>query len=245
MRSFFTIWRRELNACFLSPIAYVIMVVFLAMSGGTFLLGVDKNVGSDEPLSNLLFGAVLLWLTVLVPIISMRLFAEEKRSGTLETLMTAPVTDAEVVLGKYAGALSFVLIVALPAIAHIFVLAVLSPAIDIVTVDPGAVASGCLVLVLISAFFTAIGLMISLMTGSQIVAAISCFCVLWLCLLAGTLITALPVDTTRIAQFISPLVHVDDFSRGSVDTRPVILYVSGTIFILFTAVRMLESRRWK
>jgi ABC-2 type transport system permease protein len=245
MRNFFTIWRRELTACFLSPIAYVIMVVFLAMTGGTFLMGVDKNVGTDVPLSNLLFGAVILWLTVLVPIVSMRLFAEEKRSGTLETLMTAPVTDAEVVLGKYAGAFSFVLIVALPAMAHVFILAALSPGIDIVTVDPGAVSSGCFILILIAAFFTAIGLVVSLMTGSQVVAAISCFCVLWLCLLAGTIISALPVDSVRVAQVISPLVHVDDFSRGSVDTRPVVLYLTGTFFVLFMAVRMLESRRWK
>lgn len=237
--------RRELTACFLSPIAYVIMVVFLAMTGATFLMGVDKNVGTDQPLSNLLFGSVILWLTVLVPIVSMRLFAEEKRSGTLETLMTAPVTDAEVVLGKYAGALAFILIVTLPAMAHIFVLAAFSPGIDMVTVDPGAVSCGCLILILIAAFLTSIGLMVSLMAGSQIVAAISCFCVLWICLLAGTIVSTLPIDSTRIAQFISPLVHVDDFSRGSFDTRPLILYLSGTAFVLFTAVRILESRRWK
>lgn len=245
MRNFFTIWRRELTAYFLSPIAYVIIVVFLAMSGGIFLIGVDKNVGSDVSLSYLLFGAVLLWLPILVSIVSMRLFAEEKRSGTLETLMTAPVTDAEVVLGKYAGALSFVLIVILPAILHIFVLAALSPSIDIKSVDPGAVSSGCFIVILIAAFFTAIGLAVSLMTGSQIVAAISCFLVIVVCMGAGTLVSLLPVDASRLTQFISPLIHAEDFSRGSVDTRPVVLYITGTIFILFTAVRILESRRWK
>jgi len=245
MRNFFTLWKRELTACFLSPIAYVTMVVFLAMSGGTFLMGVVRNVGTNQPLSNLLFAALILWTTVLVSVASMRLFAEEKKSGTIETLMTAPVTDVEVVLGKYAGGLSFVLIVALPAIANIFILAWFSPGINTTAVDPGAVLSGCLMFFLLCAFFMAIGLLVSMMTNNQVVAAICCFCVLWLVLLAGSLISALPLITPHLAEFFSPVMHIDDFSRGSVDTRPVVLYVSGTVFLLFAAVRVLESRRWK
>jgi ABC-2 type transport system permease protein len=245
MTNFFTIWRREFTACFLSPIAYVTMVVFLAMSGGTFFKGVLNNAGADQSLSCLLFGAVVLWMTALVSVVSMRLFAEEKRSGTIETLMTAPVTDAEVVLGKYAGALSFVLIVVVPALANIFVLAALSPAIDVMTIDPGALCAGCLILFLVAAFFTSVGLLVSLTTNSQIVAAMCCFCVLWVLLLMGNIASALPVDTAKLTDFGSPLVHIDSFSRGSIDTRPIVLYLSGTILLLFVSIRVLESRRWK
>lgn len=232
-----------MGACFLSPIAYVTMVVFLAISGGTFLLGVVRNVGSTEPLPILLFGAIIIWLTVLITVISMRLFAEEKRSGTIETLMTAPVTETEVVLGKYAGALTFVLIAVIPAVGYIFLLSALSPGINFV--DVGAICGGCLILFLVSSFFVSIGLFVSLMTKNQIIAAICCFCAVWLALIFGELIAALEIGLEKEGEFISAVTHIEDFSRGLVDTRPIVLYVSGTIFMLFTSTRVLESRRWR
>lgn len=245
MRKFLTIWRRELAACFLSPVAYVTIVVFLAVSGLTFLWGVIKSEGTGEQLSPLLFGAIVVWLTVLVTVISMRLFADEKRSGTIETLMTAPITEAEVVLGKYAGALSFLLIVALPAVGCIFLLERLSPGIDFVDLDIGAMLGGCLILFLISAFFVSTGLFISLMTRNQIVAAICCICAIWLALLFGHLVSTSPMGLEKFGEYVSATTHIEDFSRGSVDTRPIILYLSGTVFMLFAAVRVLESRRWR
>src|SRR3989339_1774952 len=120
MRNFFAIWRRELAACFLSPIAYVTMVFFLIASGSTFLVGVIKNVGSNVFLTNLLFASIVMWLTVLISIVSMRLFTEEVRAGTIEMLMTAPVTETEVVLGKYAGAVTFVLCIVAPSVGNIY-----------------------------------------------------------------------------------------------------------------------------
>ena len=100
MRNFFTIWHRELAGCFLSPVAYVTMVLFMGAAGGTFMTGVIRNEGSQATLPAILYSSIVMWGTVLVTVISMRLFTEEKRSGTIETLMTAPVTEAAVVLGK-------------------------------------------------------------------------------------------------------------------------------------------------
>lgn len=245
MRAFLTLWRRELTSTFLSPIAYVTLVVFLAVSGGTFMMGVFNNAGRSQPLSNLLFASIILWMTLLISVVSMRLFAEEKRTGTLETLMTAPVTETQVVLGKYAGALAFLLIVAAPAVGQVGVLAYLSPGITLETLDLGALAGGCAILVLVIGFFTAIGLLVSLMTRNQIVAAVCTFCAVWLALLAGHILSAIPAGTGRIPDYLSVVGHIEDFSRGQLDTRPVVLYVTGTALLLYASVRVLESRRWK
>jgi len=243
VKTFLVIWRRELAACFLSPVAYVTMVSFVSVSAFTFLAQVTRNAGTSDPLSVLLFASIIVWLTILVSVITMRLFAEEKSSGTLEALMTAPVTDAEVVLGKYAGALTFVTIVVAPAVACIFILASLSP--GIVSVDAGAVTGGCIIIFLVSALSVAVGLLVSLMTRNQIVAAIACFVAIWCVLLFGWLVSSVPGVPPKLAAHLSAMSQIEDFARGSVDTRPVVLYVSCTGFVLFAAVRLLESRRWK
>jgi ABC-2 type transport system permease protein len=230
-------------ACFLSPVAYVVMVLFLMVSGGTFLLAVMKNEGSNEPLPSLLFGSIILWLTVLITVVSMRLFTEEKRSGTLETLMTAPVTEKEVVLGKYVGALTFLMIVTVPTAGYVYLLKHMSPGITFV--DTGAMLGGYLILFLITALCAAIGLFASLMTRNQIVAAITCFCAIWVVLLFGWLVSYVPLGLGKFAELASADNHIADFARGSVDTRPIVMYVTGVIFMLFASVRVLEARRWR
>jgi len=240
-----TLWRRELAACFLSPVAYATLIVFLAACNGTFCVAVLRNVGRPEPLTPLLIASIVLWLPVLITVIAMRLFAEEKRSGALEMLMTAPVTEAEVVLGKYAGALTFATLILMPAIASIFVLARLSPGITVADVDPGALAAGALIVFLLAAFFLAIGLVASLTTRNQIVSAIVCFAAICLALFLGWLISMLPGMPRGLADCLSATDHVEDFSMGLVDVRPVVLYVTATMFLLFVAVHLLEARRWK
>lgn len=244
MRNLFTIWRRELAACFLSPIAYVTIVMFLSVAGGTFVVLV-LNGRDAGLLPVMLFESVILWLPVLITVISMRLFAEEKRSGTIETLMTAPVTEAEVVLGKYAGAVSFLILVVMPAIGDIFILKFMSPGVR--SVDVGAILGGALILLLLSSLCVSIGLFVSLLTKNQIVAAVLCMCVVWCVILFGWILSTLPlwVDMSRFADYISATTHIQDFARGLIDVRTVILYVSGTLFMLFVSVRVLESRRWR
>jgi len=205
---------------------------------------VEGHVGSYESPPALLFRVIVyFWMPVLVTVITMRLFAEEKRAGTIETLMTAPVSDVQVVLGKYAGALTFLLIATAPAVGQVFLLDFLSPGIDYV--DPGAVAGGCLMVVSLSAFCVSIGLVVSLMTRNQIVAAICCFCGVLVPLLAGYLVSVLPLGSEALVGYVSVHSYLLDYTRGSVDTRPLIMHASGTLFLVFTAVKILESRRWK
>jgi len=245
MRNFLIIWRREFASCFLSPIAYVTMVVFLVTSGFTFLVGVDRNVGGSEPLGYVLFSAIILWATILIAVISMRLFAEEKRSGTIETLMTAPITETQIVMGKYAGALAFLVIVMAPAFSYIFILEKLSPGITMTDVDVGGILGGALIMFLVSGFFLSMGLLVSLLTRNQIVSGICCISAIWLALLFGWLLGSLPIVSPLLAEYFSATTHIEDFSRGAIDTRTIVLYVTGIFFMLFVSVRVLESRRWR
>ena len=244
MRNFFILWRKELTGLFLSPVAYVTMVVFIAAAMGTFIGAVMRNIGNTERLSILLFSSIFFWMPVLVTVVSMRLFAEEKRQGTLETLMTAPVTELEVVLGKYAGALSFILLAQAPVVGTVFLLMKICPAVTLAMVDPGAVAGGVLITVLLSVFLLSIGLLVSLLTSNQIISAICCFSANWLVLFFGWFWSMVPGVSRRVVEGVSATVHIEDFARGVIDLAPGVLYVSGAVFMLFTAVRVLESRRW-
>lgn len=245
MSKFLNIWRRELDACFLSPIAYVIMVLYLAASGWAFMEGVERHVGSDEPLQILLLDSLFFLLFILVAVITMRLFAEEKRSGTIETLMTSPVTETEIVLGKYAGALTLLIIVMAPGTGFVFLLSFMSPAISVADIDMGALLSCCGILVLLSAFCLSLGLLVSLTTKNQIIAAIACICVNGIVMMIGYMESLFPIGSGSFIAYVSLETHLLDFGRGSVDTRPIVLYVSGTVFVLFAAIRLLESRRWR
>ena len=243
MRNFFTIWRRELTAYFLSPIAYVTIVIFLSMGGWVFLQAAIAKTGVIESLAVLLFMSILFWLPPLTTVIAMRLFAEEKRMGTIETLMTAPVTDVEIVLGKYAGALSFLLITVLPAASFIYMLTAISPGQN--PIDSGGMLGGCLVVVLLSMTAVAIGLMVSILTKNQIVAAICIFCAVCVPFFLKQMASVLPGASDRVLDFLSIESHILDFARGSVNTRVIVLYLSTTVFLLFVSVKLLEIRRWK
>ncbi len=245
MNRFLNIWRRELGACFLSPIAYVTMVIYIALSGWAFMEGVEHNIGRDEPIEILLLASLFFLLLMLVAIITMRLFAEEKRSGTIETLMTSPVTETEIVLGKYCGALTFLVIVVAPGIGFPFLLAAMSPAISVLDIDVGALVSGSAVLFMMSALFVSVGLLVSVMSRNQIVAAIACICANGIILMIGYMDSLLPMQAGHLMSYVSIEAHLLEFGRGSVDTRPIVFYMSGSVFALFVAVRLLESRRWR
>ena len=243
VRNLLTIWRRELAACFLSPIAYVTMVAFLGLSGWIFLQAAETNSGSVESLEVLLFMSIFFWIPILTTVISMRLFAEENRSGSIEALMTAPVTDLDVVLGKYAGGLSFLFIAVFPSVGFIFLLQLFSPGITFI--DVGGIWGGCVGLVLISAATMAIGTLVSLLTRNQIVAAICTLCAAFGPFFIKPLVSVLPIGSEKALDYLSIETHIMDFARGSIDTRPLVLYVSFTVLLLFITVRVLEIRRWK
>ncbi len=244
-RRFHAIWRREMMACFLSPVAYVTLVAYLGATAFTFWIAAFRNEGRPEPIALLLFGSVMFWMPILVTVVAMRLFVEEKRSGTIETLLTAPVTELEIVLGKYAGALTFLLLAVAPTLSYAFILERLSPTLTLHNLDLGALLGGGIATALVTSAFLAVALVVSLTTRNQIVAAICTFCVLWVMLLAGWILKETPGVPERLADAISVTRHLEQFARGVVEFPPIVLYVTTVIFLLFTATRMLESQRWR
>ncbi|MDA1044796.1 MAG: ABC transporter permease, partial [Verrucomicrobia bacterium] len=187
MRKIRTLWNREVSACFQSPIAYVMMVAFLMVAGVTFLVAAFKNEGRPEPLSLYMFGGDAMWLPILIAVVSMRLFAEETRSGTMESLLTVPISEFEVVMGKFLGAFTFLLIVLAPTVLFVVILERISPGIAPVDLDYGAFFWGGVIIVFVTALFLSVGLLCSLLTRNQIIAAILCICMNWLLLLLGWL----------------------------------------------------------
>ncbi len=248
MNGFLTLWRKELTSYFLSPVAYVVSIFFLVVMGAIFSLLV--SVLADGPtgvtVMNLLFGSPFFWMTMMVvmPVLTMRLLAEEKRNGTIETLMTAPVSDLAVVLAKYASALGFYILMWLPTVAYLLLLrqfsAMMAP------VDLGPMAGGYLGALLVGMFYLALGLFCSALTSNQIVAAITSFAAIFGFFLLGLLDRATDQPVLQaVSSCVSSYQHMLDFSRGAVDSRPVIFYLSSTVFLLFATVKALESRSWK
>jgi ABC-2 type transport system permease protein len=238
----FTIFKREFASLFLSPVAYVTASVFVAATAWTFLQAVKTKAGTDESIVLILLVAILLWVPILVTVVCMRLFAEEKRSGTIEALMTAPVSEVAVVLGKYASALLFTWIVTAPAMGAVYWLARVSPGIE--QVDHFAVAGGGIILALVTACCVAIGVLVSLLTRNQIVAAICCFTAICLPFFVKSLAVATPFFHDRVVEYVSLEAHVMGFAAGCIDLHVVVLYVSVTVLMLFASIRVLESRRW-
>lgn len=241
MRAILILWRREIGAAFLSPLAYVILVLFGLLTGITFITGVSRNLGTSETFASLFGGAALLWETALVTVLTQRLFAEERRAKTLEMLMAAPVTETHVVLGKFAGAYTVVLLALAWAMGAPLGLALWSAE---AAPDAAGWVGTALILALTAAFWTSLGLLASLLTRHPVVGAMGAFGLIWFAALFGWFVSALPLGWQRLGEALSTFSHLETFTRGVIDTRPVVFYVSATATVLFVAVGLLESRRW-
>src|SRR5262245_56479145 len=246
--------RREFSAYFLSPIAYVVLAVFLAVTGHLFYLTLMQLTaagpkGVEFPMQ-LMLGDEKFWLVYLFipPLLTMRLFAEERSTGTLEMLMTAPLTDWQVVLSKYVACFAFYVVLWLPTLAYLPILLDWNWQTMRPGIDPWPVVSAYLGLMLAGAMFLALGLFVSSLVRSQMVAAL-----IALFLSLGFIVVGIwrpEMDSGsmlyRVLFFFSVPLHFNrDFSRGVIDTRHLVLYGSVALFCLFMTVRSLESRRWR
>lgn len=240
MRNILTIARKEIYTYFASPMAYIIAAVFLAVSGVFFI----SDLGNTElaRLTGFLFGAIVL-LTVIAPLLTMRLIAEEQKMGTLELLMTAPVREREVVLGKFIGALTILLAMLVLTAFYPFILKVFSDP------DLGPVFSGYLGLLLFGAAFLSIGLLASAVTSNQILAAVlglGLLLLLWLASAASGFAQGPNWAWAKpIVDYVSLTNIYVDFLSGVIDTRAVIFLVSLTVTVLFITTRAVEARRWR
>ena len=237
--------KREFRSYFDSPIAYIVIclsffalgIMFFFMNGGFWQL--------DRASVSRLFESAPMGLSFLVvPVVTMRLLAEERRSGTLEMLITLPVKDSDVVLGKYLGALGLVLVLVISTLAYPVVM--FKFPWNLGPLDGGPVASGYFGMVLFSCAAVAIGLLISALTESQAVAFFITFFVLGALWLFGDLASKAS-DYPMLAallNYVSFQSRLSNFWRGLVDSRDVVFFLSVTALSLMVAFRALERRKW-
>jgi ABC-2 type transport system permease protein len=248
VRGFWPIYKRELFAFFVTPLAWVLIVVFLVVQGMSFFLIVDHfarepSIASDEtPLSAFFGNTVLLYLVlfVLVPPMTMRLFAEERRSGTIETLLTAPVSSAAVVLAKYAAALTTYVAMWLPTSLYLVILGRTGD------LDWRAAASAYVGVGLVGAGYLSLGLCASALTRSQFLAMMwTALALLVLFILGvGEFVTRDGTLMHEICAHVSVWAHMNDFASGVVDSRRIVFYGTLVVLPLFIATRAVDAWRW-
>ena len=243
-------YRRELRAFFFSPLAYVMLFFFLVVTGVIFvyIVGQLNNPASPGgPPLKFFFSATWLMLLLLGPLLTMRLVSEELRSGSIEVLMTAPVSEAEVVTGKFLASLAFYLALWLPTLSYAGIIAYVNDGAGPgQKLDWGPVLSGYLGILLIGALFLAVGLFASALTKSQLLAAIITFALLLGFFSVGLLENLFNNETIKQAMgYMNLLNHLEDFAKGIVDTRRLVFYLSTTVFFLFLTTRALEDKKWR
>jgi ABC-2 type transport system permease protein len=248
MSAMLTIAKREFRSYFDSPLAYVVICLsFFALGLMYFML----NGGfwqADRSSVERLFEYAPMGLSFLViPVVTMRLIAEERRSGTLEMLITLPVKDSDVVLGKYLGALGLVLVLVFATV--VYPIGIFKTPWNLGPLDVGPVISGYLGLILFSAAAVSIGLLVSSFAESQAVAFFITFFVLaalWFFDNAAQSLSAGGgfVPLAAVLQYVSFQTRLSGFWRGLIDARDVVYFISVTVLALLVAFRALERRKW-
>ena len=255
MQNILAIWQREMKSYFVSPIAYVVLTVFLFFSGFFFYSILSAVVQSammqaaygqgsqpmDMPgiVTRNLFGTLSVVLLFMIPMLTMGLFSEEKKRGTIELLLTTPVGNLQAILGKYLASLTVLLILFASSGITISALFVYSQP------DWKPMLAGYLGMFLYGAALLALGLFISTLTENQIVAVVITFGVSLVLWLISVFANSAGAATKSVIDYLSVISHLDDFIKGVIDSSHVIYYVTFAFVGLFLAYRSLESLRWK
>jgi gliding motility-associated transport system permease protein len=246
VRNIILIASKELRSYLTSPMAYIVVCIFLLLSGLFFVLYLQNTDFSDtsiqgfiDPLS--VFGVqasgnVLLLLFAVI--LTMRALAEEKKLGTLELLLTSPVRDSDVVLGKYLGSVGI--------LAIMLVLTFLYPLLLIILGDPdmGPIWTSYLGLFLLGCTALSIGIFGSSFTSNQIVAAVVSGVILFGLWIIGIVAGSVPEGLRQVLNYMSISYHSAGFEAGVIDTRDIVYYLSITVLFLYFSIRSLEASRW-
>jgi ABC-2 type transport system permease protein len=249
------VFKKEMRLFFGSPVAYVVFTFFLLISGWFFSQiflyysdlsmrsfmqpGMAQNLNITESVMRPLFTNMSVVLLFFMPMLTMRLFAEEKKSGTIELLLTYPVRDGEVLAGKFLAAEAlYVILLGLtlvyPGIITYFT-----------RIEWGPILTGYLGLLLTGATFLAVGVFISSLTENQIVAGFGTFGVLLALWIIGWGAESAGGNLRAVLQYLSITEHMDTFSRGLIDTKDLVYYLSAIALALFLTLRSLDSKRWR
>ena len=259
MKNILAIVERELRAYFASPVAYVVLTIFVLLSGVFFQTILRQVVqmatvnalqsqqfgAASQPIdvpgliSQSFLGTLSVVLLFMLPMITMGLFSEEKKRGTIELLLTAPITDFQVVMGKYLAAVSFYAIMLATTWVPTSVLFLYG--------DPawGPILSGYLGLLLYGVALLAVGLFISTLTENQIVAGVLSFGTILMLWMVDVVAQSATATTRAVLGYLSILGHLDEFIRGVVTTSHVIFYLSLMTLGLFLTYRSVDSMRWR
>jgi ABC-2 type transport system permease protein len=234
----FGVWvvaSRDFRSYFGSPVAYAVLVVFLAVTGYFFTLFLFHT---REANMQSLFRSMGMVLIFLIPALTMRLLAEEKRSRTLDLVLACPVRDSEVILGKYLGSLAFYGVMLLMTLHYPLILAVVGD------LDYVPIVVGYLGAFLLGGAILATGLWSSSLTESQVVAYVIAFGIVLLMWSVNSIGSYTGSALSEIVKFLSISQHYDDFTRGILDGRHVVFYVSWTVVFLGLSILSLRLRRW-
>ncbi len=237
--------KREVRAYFSSPTAYVVLLAWVYVTGLSFYLlmsfsaSQDSVGGSDNPLTLFFGGTVLFWLPVLVfaPVMTMRLFAQERATGTLEPLLTAPVGEWAITTGKFLAAMFFWIALWIPSLFYVWIVTRYG------SIDAGAVAASYLGIFGIGLFYMSWGMLMSALAPTQIVAAILCFLVHGLFFVAGIGQFVYQGEGREILSYVSVWTHMSDFARGIVDTRYLVFQVTMSALAFVLTTQVLAFRR--
>ena len=250
MTKFFTLLGREVKSFFYSPIAYVVICFFLFLTGFNFYISVSLlNRGpTDVTVLQAFFNTILFWIAYLLvfPLITMRTFSEEFKLGTIESLMTAPVRDWQVVISKWLGCVIFYIVLWIPTICYFWVFNWATKA-DAARA-PGAYAGSYLLLLLMGMFYISVGCFASVLTRNQIIAAIISLVMILVLLFAG-LLQFVMLDVSGpmrdVFGYFSAIDHLESFSKGIIVSRAIAWYLTMTTLMLVLTYQVFQTRKWK
>jgi len=259
MKSLYAIYRKEMGHYFVSPVAYVVVGVFLALSAFFFNyflsavmqqalqmqmqemeMGMHPNIDVTMEVMRAFFGLLSTLVLFLTPMLTMGVFSEERKRGTMELLMTSPITELQIVAGKFLASLTLFAIMLLPTAGYLIFIYVRSE-----PVPPWRMlVAGYIGILLLGGCLLALGSFISSLTENQLIAAVltfAAFLIVWV------------IDLGRnagggagsVLQYLSVIRHYDDFTRGVIDTSSLIYYASFIAFFVFLTVRAVDSMRWR
>ena len=233
MTNVMPIFKKEMRSYFTSPVAYIVIAVFLLICGWFF--STSLFVIGQASMRNL-FSIIPFVFTFFVPAITMRLLSEEKKSGTFELLVTMPVSDLEVILGKYLAALALLSIGVLLTVTYAVTVGALGNA------DGGVIVSAYVGLILLGAGYVAIGILASSLTENQIVAFIISFLIIFILSLVDKVLLFVPAAFQSAMEYLSAEYHFNNIARGVLDTRDLIYYASLVVLGLYFAAHALQRR---
>ncbi|KPK52162.1 MAG: hypothetical protein AMJ63_10355 [Myxococcales bacterium SG8_38_1] len=245
MRSAWVVMRRELGSFFVSPLAYVVLTSWLVWNGVVFWVLTEfyaRNAvasGASSPLSAFFGGSSLFFipLLVFVPVLTMRLLAGERQSGTIEPLMTAPISEAAIIVGKYGAAIAMWCVLWLPTVIYAWIMSQHG------TVDWGATIASYFGIFMLGAYFMAIGLLMSALAPTQIIAAVLSFVALGVLFTVGIGEFVFDGTAREFCAYVSMWGHMQSFSKGVVDTRYLAFDLSVATLAVGLSIGVLKARR--